>query len=72
MQVEFELSSLGDVSLQLYDARGRRVLVRPTERFQAGASTVSWELPRLAAGVYFLKLAASGQESVATRLVIVD
>ena len=61
-----------DVRLSLYDAQGRRVVARASEGFEAGASVVSWGLPRVVSGVYFLKLAVVGQLSVSSRLLILD
>jgi hypothetical protein len=70
--VEFLLPARGKVSLQLFGLNGRRVVKRTPESFPAGASALTWNLPHLASGVYFLRLDAGRNDSVVTRLVIAD
>jgi len=75
--VAFELAAPGPVSLQVCDARGRRVRVLVAGRHHAaGRHEVRWDGRdergrHLAAGVYLARLAAGGARDV-TKLVLVQ
>jgi hypothetical protein len=60
--IRFTLPRPGPVSLEAYDHFGRRIReVIPTQRFQAGAQTITWDANALPSGCYLLNLQADGQ-----------
>jgi len=69
-EVRFTLSRGGEATLRLIDVSGREVAVLARGPHRAGTHAVSWHAGdrSLAAGVYFLQLAAEG--SVLTRRVV--
>ena len=68
--VRFELAEAGPVSLRLYDVMGREVAVVADGPRAAGANAATLDVSGLAAGVYVLRLEASGA-SAAARLSVV-
>ena len=59
--VKYELDRPASVRLAAYDARGRRVAVLAEGERAAGRHDVGWDLGRLSAGVYALRLEAGGR-----------
>jgi hypothetical protein len=58
--VSFDLPQTAQVSIEVYDLVGRRVMVLPTQEIQAGAKrTVQLDGSRLASGSYFYRVIAS-------------
>ncbi|MEZ5065878.1 MAG: Ig-like domain-containing protein [bacterium] len=73
-RVHFELARAVDVTLDVFDVRGRRVASLARGRFPAGTHAVDWDGSassggRVAAGIYFVRFESEGQ--VETRKVVV-
>ena len=71
-RIAFTLSSPGDVRLELFDARGRRVRLLDAGSRAAGEHAVSWNGTddagrRLAAGAYLVRLAWRGEGAALVR-----
>ncbi len=67
--IRFDLPSASEVSLEVYDVLGRRVMAVPAQTFGAGASQViGLDGSSLASGAYFYKLTAvaGGKSTTAT------
>jgi hypothetical protein len=74
-RVAFTLPAAGDVTLDLYDARGRRAQSIVSGRFEAGPHEVTIETigrdgRSLGAGVYFLRLSGAGVGVRTSRVVL--
>ena len=72
-EVRFALAEAGLVRLTVHDVIGRRVRTLIDHRMEAGFQAVTWDgrrdgKPRVASGVYFLRLETSGM--IVTRKVI--
>jgi hypothetical protein len=57
-KIEFGLPQQSDVSLIIYDIRGRAIATLVDGTFNAGQHTVTFDASHLASGVYFYKLEA--------------
>ena len=72
--ISFDLPIAGEVSLIIYDIRGREVRVLHTTHLQAGQHEVVWNAEGLASGLYFAKLdwapAAESRHHVETRKMV--
>jgi len=69
-RLAYSLSREAEVSLEVYDLAGRltdRLLVG---RQTAGDHTVTWSVPRLSSGMYFVRLQA-GEQSETARLLLI-
>ncbi|MEJ2722527.1 MAG: T9SS type A sorting domain-containing protein, partial [bacterium] len=64
-----ELAVSGDVSLTIYDAAGRLVIVLVNEHQSAGRHQVEWQAQGCASGIYYCRL-LSGQASLTQKLVL--
>jgi hypothetical protein len=60
VEIRYELSVPGDVTLGVFDASGRRVEILVDEFQSAGTHRVLWRPGDLAPGVYFYRLEAKG------------
>ncbi len=69
LTVSLSLPADSTVSLTAYDLAGRRVATLVEENLSAGRHEIAWETAELPAGVYLLRLEASG-ELRTTRAVI--
>ena len=58
------------VTLGVYDASGRHVILVADETLPAGPHDLEWNAEGLAAGVYFIRLDA-GRQSVSRKLLVV-
>jgi hypothetical protein len=56
-QVSFRLPRADTARLELYDVRGRRLAEYPETSFESGNNAITWQLPSLASGTYFIRLA---------------
>jgi len=72
IQIAFRLPQAGGARFDLLDAQGRLQATRDEGPLDIGVSLLSWKLPLLASGVYFLRLSAGRLASATTRLVILD
>jgi hypothetical protein len=54
--IEFRVSSLGLVSLKIFDVLGREVAMLVNEMRPAGAYSVRWDASSFPSGVYFYRL----------------
>jgi hypothetical protein len=68
-EIRFSLAAPGSASLAVYDVSGRRVRTLVTGEAPAGPQRVRWDATdergdRVAAGVYYLRLAAAGKALV--------
>lgn len=68
--IEFELATASDVTLEVFDALGRRVATLVDREFAAGAHTADWNAGSLSSGVYVYTLRA-GDSVESRRMVIV-
>ncbi|MBM3286589.1 MAG: T9SS type A sorting domain-containing protein [Candidatus Eisenbacteria bacterium] len=74
-RITFRLDREESVDLAVYDVAGRRVASLASGRLPAGPHEVLWDgsgigIPRVAAGVYFIKLRAGEDERTAKQLRI--
>jgi hypothetical protein len=71
-QIAFGLPREGDVTIGIYDVRGRLVRTLADARYPAGPHSVEWDASRgdLAAGIYFVRLHADGATRTARLAVI--
>jgi len=72
--IAFNLTAPGDVTLEVYDVAGRRVVTLLDRHMDAGAHVAQWDGKtsdgeRAASGVYFYKLAA-GDERTSRKMVL--
>lgn len=58
--ISFNLSTSGNVKLQLYNMKGILLLTLVNSYKQAGIYCVNWDNKRYGSGVYFIKLTANG------------
>jgi hypothetical protein len=70
MTIELALPTAADATLELLDVAGRRVAARNVAT-GAGVSRVAWQGPRLAPGVYVLRL-AQGARRVTAKVAVVE
>jgi hypothetical protein len=75
-EIRFSLAETGPASLAVYDVSGRRVRTLLAGTARAGPQSARWDATdergdRVAAGVYFLRLAAAGRTQVRS-VVIAD
>ena len=56
--LEFQVASLGFVSLEIFDPLGRKMATLLSEQRPAGSYTVKWDAHNLPSGVYFYRLRA--------------
>ncbi len=66
----YTLPRAGDVSLDVYDVRGRRVATPVSGRQPAGSHHAAWDASRVPAGMYFVDLRFGGERSSRRVLVI--
>jgi hypothetical protein len=69
-QVTLELNNTADVSLELFNMTGQKVLEIPARTMQAGVQHISFDVSRLTSGVYFYTVTAGVEK--ATRKMIVN
>jgi FlgD Ig-like domain len=75
-QLRFSLAHAAQVDLAIYDAQGRRVRALVSGALDAGEHLATWDARdeaggRVAAGVYFMRLAAGG-EALHGRVVVLN
>jgi hypothetical protein len=73
--IRFELPAAGPVQLAIYDTQGRRVRTLVQETRAAGAQEARWDVTsedgqRVAPGVYYYRLSASGEIQVRSLIVV--
>jgi hypothetical protein len=68
--VRFQLSVVSDVSLKVYDVKGREVQTVVSERLRAGTYEVKFDGCNLNSGVYFYKLVAGDFSETKKMLLI--
>jgi beta-N-acetylhexosaminidase len=68
--IVFNIFKAGQVELQIYDIRGRRVLNRKYSWLPPGTYTVNFDATGLASGVYFLRAVVSGSARTAKMTLI--
>ncbi len=68
--INYQLSSVGNVTLKVYDILGREVATLVNERQIAGNHTVSFDGSRFASGVYFYRL-VTGNKIQTMKMVLV-
>ena len=69
-EVRFDLARPAEVSLDVFDPAGRRVSELSRGSYQAGEHSASWDLSRLSAGTYFVRLALPHWEKKARVVVL--
>ncbi len=68
--VVFRLPTAGEVTVDLFDASGRRVAGEPARFYAAGEHTVGFDRSALAKGVYFARVRHPGGQASAKVLVL--
>ncbi len=58
--LRFELAQSGTVTLDVYDALGRKIVTLVDEMRPAGKQSVSLDASRLSSGIYFVRMTAGG------------
>lgn len=71
VSIPFELPEAGAITLAVYDVAGRRVALIAEGGQPSGRHEVEWT-PRLAAGIYTLRLSMPGHLAQTQRLVLLD
>jgi hypothetical protein len=56
--IQYQLSTQSDVSVEIYDTGGRRVAILVNQMQQPGVYTVQFDGSRLVSGIYFVRLQA--------------
>ena len=54
--IEFGLPATSQVTITVYDVRGRRVAVLADDQFGPGSHSVRWDATDFASGVYFYRI----------------
>ena len=70
LRVEFTLAREAAIALELHDLAGRRVAVRSLAAVAPGPHAISWSVPDLAPGHYWLTMRSNG-ERMGTRSVVI-
>jgi hypothetical protein len=70
LRVECTLAREGAIALELHDLVGRRVAFRSLARVSPGPHAISWAVPDLAPGHYWLTVRSDGQR-MGTRSVVI-
>jgi hypothetical protein len=68
--VALALPTADEVTLELFDVRGRRVAARPAEALGTGVTTLRWAPEAPAAGVYFLRARTRLGEQATARVAV--
>jgi hypothetical protein len=68
-QIEYQLPVAAHVTLKVYDVLGREVATLVNEIQDAGVYLATFDGTRLASGVYFYRLTASGKDQVRKMLL---
>jgi hypothetical protein len=68
-RVEFDLASDADVSIEVFDVTGKRVLINRSPGLRAGPNSVELDGRSLRSGVYYCRVNAAGES--ATRKIVV-
>lgn len=58
------------VSVEVFDVRGRKVVQRAPQAFEAGPQILWWDTKELSSGIYFVRLKTRRGEDATTSLVI--
>lgn len=74
-RIRFALAEADEVSVDIYDAAGRRIWSQPRSSYEAGVNTVEWDATasndqRAAPGVYFVQVRA-GRDTESKKLVVI-
>lgn len=70
LRVAFGLPRSGRVALELHDLVGRRVATRPLPQMPAGGHSLTWSIPDLSPGHYWLTV-RSGAARIGTRSLVI-
>ena len=63
-RIQFDLPERAQVTLQVMDVLGRKVIELPAQAFEAGANhTIELNATNLASGTYLYRMTATGAES---------
>jgi flagellar hook assembly protein FlgD len=62
--LEYELEHSANVNLSIYNYLGQQVVVLADGKQAAGRQQVRWDAEGIPAGIYFYRLAVSGQRSM--------
>jgi hypothetical protein len=68
--VAFEIAGAADVSIEVFNMTGQRVLEIPARTMQAGNQSIAFDASKLTSGVYFYTVTAGNEK--ATRKMIVN
>ncbi len=58
--IQYQIKTAGNVKLEIFDLRGRKVESLVNEYQQAGYYTIIWDAPNTSSGIYFVRLQAKG------------
>lgn len=67
--ISYQLSTLSDVSLKVFDILGREIAILVNEQQQAGKYSVRWDASGATSGIYFYRLQA-GTYSTTQRMIL--
>jgi hypothetical protein len=71
VNMSVDLPEADDIAVQLYDMAGRRVANRSPQQFtEPGRHTISWRLPSLPSGVYFIRVVSIRGASAQSKIVL--
>lgn len=68
--ITFSLARPGHVSLQIFDSRGRLVLILADKLYDRGRHTVTWSAESVTSGIYLLRI--DGEEYSATSKMVLS
>ena len=68
-QFKFLLPKISDISLDIYDLLGRRIINLASGQYPAGSHKLNWGAGSLASGAYFVRL-SDGNENVTRKLTL--
>lgn len=68
--IKFDIKSVSDVKLSIYNVAGKEVAVLVSQKLNAGSYSVTWNTAGYSSGVYFYRLQADGF-SQSKRMVLI-
>ncbi|MFC1483446.1 LamG-like jellyroll fold domain-containing protein [Candidatus Neomarinimicrobiota bacterium] len=58
--IQYQIKTPGDVTLEIFDLRGRKVVTLVSQYQQTGYYSVTWDARNASSGIYFCRLQADG------------
>jgi hypothetical protein len=63
-EIRFDLPTISDVSLMIYDVLGRKIAALASGSYIGGSHAVKWDASDRSGGVYFVRMIASDQQGI--------